>query len=293
MSEPITLTEEEKFRRAFHGKEIKCLDHGFVRVVDTMGRDMSIVQAARTSYGDGTKSVLEDNQLIGYLLRHLHTTPFEMCEIKLHCKMPIFIARQWIRHRTANVNEYSGRYSVMKEHFYAPDPAGVRLQSNKNKQGGEGTASEGDAQWFVEELHKQEVQAYKMYTEALDRGIEKGLARVGLPLNNYTEWYWKIDLHNLMRFLGLRMDSHAQYEIQVFANAIAEFVKEWCPVAWAAFEQYQLNAVTFSWKERKILADWMSDQAYAIFDDEPPVRTEFSKGEWREFGQKINNLRNA
>jgi len=278
------LTEEELFRRNFHGKQIKCLDHGFVRVVDTMGRDAAIVQAARVSYGAGTKTVLEDNQLIAYLLRHLHTTPFEMCEIKLHCKMPIFIARQWIRHRTASVNEYSGRYSIMKDEFYIPEPEQTRLQSNKNKQGGDLLAEQGDAQWFANRLAEEADTAYRTYQEAVARGLEKGLARIGLPLSLYTEWYWKIDLHNLLRFLGLRMDSHAQYEIQVFAKAIAEFVKEWCPVAWDAFTQYQLNSVTFSEKERKRLC--ISDVDLLL--ENPPEA--FSKGEWSEYKDKLRAI---
>src|SRR5713101_5187423 len=218
-------------------KEFKCLNAGFVRLVDYMGGDESIVQAARVSYGRGTKSVNEDRGLIRYLMRHMHTTPFEMVELKFHVKLPIFVARQWIRHRTANVNEYSGRYSVMKDEFYVPEPGAIHRQSRRNKQGRE------DAE-VPEELRERvlgilvaaQQQTYKEYSGMLDDDIARELARIHLPLSLYTEWYWKIDLHNLFHFLQLRLDPHAQYEIRVYGEAIAGIAKNVVPVAWEAFE---------------------------------------------------------
>jgi len=228
---------------ALLGKRIDCLDKGFVRLIDVMGDDAAIVQAARVSYGSGTKKVLEDRGLIRYLLRHAHTTPFEMVEFKFHVKLPIFVARQWIRHRTANVNEYSGRYSEMKDEFYTPNPNDIRPQSVLNKQGrSEETLPDGIAEQAANAFKAGQDEAYAQYQEFLEQGIAREIARINLPVSNYTEWYWKIDLHNLFHFLRLRIDSHAQYEIRVFAEAIAELVKPFVPHAWEAFEDYVLNA---------------------------------------------------
>ncbi len=221
---------------ALLGKRIDCLDKGFVRLIDVMGDDAAIVQAARVSYGSGTKKVLEDRGLIRYLLRHAHTTPFEMVEFKFHVKLPIFVARQWIRHRTANVNEYSGRYSEMKDEFYTPNPNDIRPQSVLNKQGrSEETLPDGMAEQAANAFKAGQDEAYAQYQEFLEQGIAREIARINLPVSNYTEWYWKIDLHNLFHFLRLRIDSHAQYEIRVFAEAIAELVKPFVPHAWEAF----------------------------------------------------------
>jgi thymidylate synthase (FAD) len=228
---------------------IKCLDHGFVSLVDSMPRlvyeeegvttaDFAIVQAARVSYGVGTKKVNEDRGLVRYLMRHRHTTPNEMVEFKFHCAMPVFIARQWIRHRTANVNEMSGRYSVLPDKFYQPDADNVRKQSTKNKQVSEGSTEEGDAQWFLQKLESISGTAYGDYLDALNRGIGKEQARMVLPLNLYTEWYWKIDLHNLLHFLALRCDGHAQQEIQVFGNAMLNLIKPIVPWVIEAWEDY-------------------------------------------------------
>jgi len=228
-------------------KQYKCLDHGFVRLVDYMGSDDSIVQAARVSYGAGTKQVQEDKSLIRYLMRHSHTTPFEMVEFKFHVKMPIFIARQWIRHRTASVNEYSGRYSEMKDEFYMPEPDAIRKQSTSNKQG---RSEEGytplEINIITSEFAVQYQSSYELYDRLIGNGVAKEIARIVLPVSNYTEWYWKIDLHNLFHFLRLRLDSHAQYEMRVYAEAIATIIKQIVPVAYAAFEDYILHSVKFS-----------------------------------------------
>ena len=226
----------------------QVLDHGFVRVVDYMGNDGAIVQAARVSYGEGTKTLRDDEGLIRYLLRHRHTTPFEMCEIKFHIKLPIFIARQWIRHRTANVNEYSGRYSVMDNDFYLPKPEHLAVQSASNRQG-RGEVLEGEAAQFATDIIKTDSEkAYEHYLQLMngDAGLARELARMILPVNYYTQWYWKIDLHNLLHFLALRADSHAQYEIREYANAMLELVKAWVPVTYQAFMDYRANAATIS-----------------------------------------------
>jgi thymidylate synthase (FAD) len=231
---------------------IKVLDKGFVRVVDVMGDDGSIVQAARVSYGQGTKSVNEDEGLIRYLMRHQHSTPFEMVEFKFHCRMPIFVARQWIRHRTANVNELSGRYSEMPDWFYEPSAELCTTQSAQNRQGGTGEQVPDPE---VVQLSFGETQrlAYEQYEGYLAINMRRELARVNLPVSLYTEWYWKIDLHNLFHFLKLRLDPHAQYEIRVFAEAMAGIVKERVPLAWRAFEDYALESVKFSRLELDVL----------------------------------------
>lgn len=248
---------------------IKCLDHGFVRLVDHMGGDGAIVQAARVSYGKGTKKVSQDRGLIRYLMRHRHTTPFEMVEFKFHCKMPIFIARQWVRHRTANINEYSLRYSVASDEFYIPGNQDILFQSATNKQG----RSIDD----VPENLKAKVQKYFMdiskltyeaYQDMNSAGIARELARGILPVNLYTEWYWKNDLHNIFHFLHLRMDSHAQYEIRVFANAMAEYVKRVAPVAYEAFEDYIVKGLRFSGIEQDIFSKKLSKGIIADLNED-------------------------
>ena len=237
---------------------LPLLDHGFVRVIDYMGDDAAIVQAARVSYGRGTRRVSEDAGLIRYLMRHRHSTPFEMCEIKYHVKLPIFVARQWIRHRTANVNEYSARYSILDREFYLPAPEHLAAQSAVNRQG-RGEVLSGDAAARVLDLLRDDAaRSYDHYVEMLNEdaqgaprdperpGLARELARMNLTLNTYTQWYWKIDLHNLLHFLSLRADAHAQYEIRVYAEAMLETVKAWVPIASQAFLDYRLGAVTLS-----------------------------------------------
>ena len=232
---------------------IRVLDKGFVRLVDVMGDDSSIVQAARVSYAKGTKSVSEDEGLIRYLMRHQHTTPFEMVEFKFHCRMPIFVARQWIRHRTANVNEMSARYSEMPDWFYNPTAEMCTTQSAQNKQGGTGDEVEGSAEAAkaFEKLHEE---TYRLYEGFLGKNMRRELARAALPVSLYTEWYWKIDLHNLFHFLKLRLDKHAQYEIRVFAEAMAGVVKQRVPMAWRAFEDYSVEGMVLSRLERDVVA---------------------------------------
>lgn len=229
---------------------IPVLDHGFVRVIDYMGDDAAICQAARVSYGKGTKSVQNDEGLIRYLMRHWHSTPFEMCEVKLHVKLPVFVARQWIRHRTANVNEYSARYSILDREFYIPAREALAAQSSVNNQGrGEGLTDEAAAR-VLDILKGDAARCYDHYEEMISddgqAGLARELARMNLPANIYTQWYWKVDLHNLMHFLRLRADAHAQYEIRVYADAICQVVADWVPFAWKAFEDYRMGAVTFS-----------------------------------------------
>lgn len=228
---------------------IPVLDHGFVRVVDYMGDDGAIVQAARVSYGRGTKRVQDDAGLIRYLMRHRHTTPFEMCEIKYHVKLPIFVARQWIRHRTASVNEYSARYSVLDREYYLPAPEHLAAQARDNRQGrGEVLSSEAAAD-VLALLRADAERCHAHYEEMLDpegAGLARELARINLTLNTYTQWYWKIDLHNLLHFLSLRVDPHAQHEIRVYAEAMLETVRRWVPLAAQAFLDYRLGAVTVS-----------------------------------------------
>ncbi len=237
-------------------KEFKCLNAGFVRLVDYMGGDESIVQAARVSYGKGTKSISEDRILLRYLMRHLHTTPFEMVELKFHVKLPIFVARQWIRHRTANVNELSGRYSIMKDEFYVPSAEAVKRQSVKNKQGrSDDDVSPELQQKILDVLLLDQQSTYKHYEEFLNDNIARELARINLPLSLYTEWYWKIDLHNLLHFLKLRMDKHAQYEIRIYAETMGEIVKRVAPIAWESFEDYALYGERFSKAELQVIAD--------------------------------------
>ena len=238
---------------------VQILDHGFVRVVDYMGDDGAIVQAARVSYGRGTRRTSTDRGLIRYLMRNRHTTPFEMCEIKLHVKLPIFVARQWIRHRTANVNEYSARYSILDREFYIPDADVIQTQSSTNRQGRGDQLSPDEAAHVQELLREDAERAYSHYEELLNEspdgasgdeeqsGLARELARMNLSLNFYTQWYWKIDLHNLLHFLSLRADDHAQYEIRVYAEAILDrIVKPWVPFAYEAFCDYRMNSGNLS-----------------------------------------------
>ena len=237
---------------------IPVLDHGFVRVIDYMGDDGAVVQAARVSYGRGTRRVSEDRGLINYLMRHRHSTPFEMCEIKYHVKLPIFVARQWIRHRTANVNEYSARYSILDKEFYIPAPEHLAAQSAVNRQG-RGDVLSGDAAARVLDLLREDAErCYRDYAWMLNEdesgnavepgreGLARELARINLTLNTYTQWYWKIDLHNLLHFLSLRADAHAQYEIRAYADAMLDTVKAWVPLTHAAFDEYRMGGALLS-----------------------------------------------
>jgi thymidylate synthase (FAD) len=267
---------------------IPVLDHGFVRVIDYMGSDSAIVQAARVSYGRGTKKVNEDAGLINYLMRHRHTTPFEMCEIKFHIKLPIFVARQWIRHRTANVNEYSGRYSIMDKEFYIPAPEMLAAQSQSNRQG-RGQVLEGaQAQRVLQLLRSDSENAYAHYEEMLNEdisgkildenktGLARELARMNLSLNFYTQWYWKVDLHNLMHFLSLRADAHAQYEIRVYAEVMLDALKAWLPITCQAFMDYRMGAANLSAKGLAIVKRLIAGERVTQED------SGMSKGEWRE-----------
>ncbi len=270
-------------------KEYAVLDHGFVRLIDYMGDDTAIVQAARVSYGKGTKKVSQDRGLIRYLMRHRHTSPFEMVEFKFHVKLPIFVARQWIRHRTANVNEYSGRYSVMKEEFYLPADEDIRFQSTVNKQGrSEDEVPEEVKQRLVTWLQQTQKDLYAGYAQQVEDGMARELARIALPLSLYTEWYWKIDLHNLLHFLSLRLDPHAQKEIREYAFVMAEMVKAVCPMAYEAFEDYRLNALYFSGPELKVMADSLA--ALNPTEDELEAQG-LSKREATEFLEKLRRMR--
>jgi len=267
---------------------VPLLDHGFIRVIDYMGTDAAIVQAARVSYGRGTRKVNEDAGLINYLMRHRHTTPFEMCEIKFHIKLPIFIARQWIRHRTANVNEYSGRYSIMDKEFYIPAPEQLATQSKSNRQG-RGDVLEGkEAARVLDLLKTDATQAYRHYEEMLNEditgnvldenktGLARELARMNLSLNYYTQWYWKIDLHNLMHFLSLRADAHAQYEIRVYAEAMLDMLKAWVPITYDAFMNYRVGGTALSAKGLDVVKRMINDEKVT------QEQSGMSKGEWRE-----------
>ena len=243
---------------------IKCLDKGFVRLVDSMGGDDAIVQSARVSYGKGTSKVSQDRGLIRYLMRHRHTTPFEMVEFKFHCKMPIFVARQWVRHRTANINEYSLRYSEARDEFYYPDPDNIEFQSALNKQGRMGEV-DSELKEKVQKYFKEiSERSFAIYSELNDAGVARELARAILPVNLYTEWYWKNDLHNLLHFIGLRSDGHAQYEIRVFSDAMASFVKNVAPFAWEAYQDYVVKGMRFSKIEQSLLEKNLPDR---VIDD--------------------------
>ncbi|GBQ22004.1 FAD-dependent thymidylate synthase [Acetobacter estunensis NRIC 0472] len=257
------------------------LDHGFVRVIDYMGDDAAIVQAARVSYGRGTRKVSEDAGLIRYLMRHRHSTPFEMCEIKFHIKLPIFIARQWIRHRTANVNEYSARYSILDREFYIPSSEHMAAQSTSNRQGrGDVLDAETSAR-VMDLLRDDAIRCYDTYENLLDTdngpGLARELARMNLTLNTYTQWYWKVDLHNLMHFLSLRIDPHAQYEIRAYAEIMLDILRAWVPVTAQAFTEYRVGAVTFSASMLAILRRMLAGETVTQAD------SGLSRREWDEF----------
>jgi thymidylate synthase (FAD) len=267
---------------------LPVLDHGFVRVIDYMGDDGAIVQAARVSYGRGTRRVSEDRGLIQYLMRHRHTTPFEMCEIKYHVKLPIFVARQWIRHRTANVNEYSARYSILDNEFYIPAPEHLAAQASTNRQG-RGDVLEGEAAKRVLDLMREDSEgAYAGYAGMLNEdaagnqadptwpGLARELARMNLSLNFYTQWYWKTDLHNLMHFLTLRADPHAQYEIRAYADAMIGTLERWVPLAHAAFLEYRMNAALISATGLKVIQRLLAGEPVA------QKASGLSPREWRE-----------
>ena len=257
---------------------LPVLDHGFVRVIDYMGDDAAIVQAARVSYGRGTKRVNEDRGLIRYLMRHHHTTPFEMCELKLHCKLPIFVARQMIRHRTANVNEYSGRYSVLDREFYVPPLDALGVQSTGNRQGRAETLAAAHAERVLALLKDDAARCYDHYQELLNEddagrplradepGLARELARINLTLGFYTQWYWKIDLHNLFHFVQLRADPHAQEEIRAYARVIGDAVRRWVPIAWEAFVDFRLEAMTLSRGEREAVRGMLAGEAVDLAD---------------------------
>ena len=256
-------------------KEFKVLDKGFVRLVDYMGGDERVVQSARVSYGKGTKTVREDKALIDYLMRNRHTSPFEQVVLTFHCKMPIFVARQWIRHRTARVNEISGRYSVLENEFYLPDKGQVRLQSKINRQGRSDEEVPPELQEEVLRiLIEGQRRAYQDYEELIEKDIARELARINLPLSLYTQWYWQIDLHNLFHFLELRLDYHAQWEIRQYAKVIAEITKKVAPMSYEAFEKHVLNAVRFSGEELKALKNMLQGKEPGL---KGVVRAEFEK----------------
>jgi len=280
----VTAPELEKILY----EAIPILDHGFVRVVDYMGDDTSIVQAARVSYGKGTKKVSTDSGLIKYLMRHWHSTPFEMCEIKYHVKLPIFIARQWIRHRTANVNEYSARYSILDKEFYLPAPENLAAQSQSNRQG-RGDVLEGEQAKKVLELLKGDAeQTYNNYETMLNErydgsvinedgiGLARELARMNLTLNTYTQWYWKTDLLNLMNFLRLRADSHAQYEIRAYADVMLDTVKKWVPITYEAFMDYRVGGTEVSAKGKAVIQKLIKSEEISM------DQSGLSKREWNE-----------
>ena len=267
---------------------IPVLDHGFIRVVDYMGDDSSIVQAARVSYGKGTKKVSTDAGLIKYLMRHWHSTPFEMCEIKYHVKLPIFIARQWIRHRTANVNEYSARYSILDKEFYLPAPENLATQSQNNRQG-RGDVLEGEqAKQVLDLLKKDAEQTYNNYELMLNErydgsiidknqtGLARELARMNLTLNTYTQWYWKTDLLNLMNFLRLRADDHAQYEIRTYADTMLDTLKKWVPITYEAFMDYRVGGTEVSAKGKAVLQKLIKGESVSM------EKSDLSKREWNE-----------
>jgi thymidylate synthase (FAD) len=272
---------------------IPVLDHGFVRVIDYMGDDAAVVQAARVSYGRGTRAANEDRGLIRYLMRHRHSTPFEMCEIKYHVKLPIFVARQWIRHRTANVNEYSARYSILDREFYIPRPEHLAAQSSSNRQGRGEVLDGEEAARVLELLRGDAAQTYDHYAEMLNedaegeplnpsrQGLARELARMNLTLNTYTQWYWKADLQNLLHFLALRADSHAQYEIRAYADAMLRTVAAWVPMTHEAFRDYRVGAVTLSAPMLGVVRRMVAGEAVS------PEGSGLSKREWRELMESL------
>ena len=267
---------------------IPLLDHGFIRIIDYMGDDAAVVQAARVSYGRGTKRQRDDQGLINYLMRNWHTSPFEMCEIKLHVKLPIFVARQWIRHRTANVTEYSARYSILDNEFYIPAPSEIAVQSSTNRQGRGDSLSAEEAAHVQSILREDALRAYEHYDELLNEGAEgeprdpsrsmvaRELARMNLSLNFYTQWYWKTDLHNLMHFLRLRADAHAQYEIRVYADALTDVLERWTPMTHRAFVDYRLGSTQVSRQGMEAIRRLLAGE------DVTAREVGMSPGEWRE-----------
>jgi thymidylate synthase (FAD) len=279
------------------GVKRPVLSHGYVVLVDYMGGDAAIVQAARVSYGAGTKSVRDDRGLIRYLMRHRHTTPFEMVELKFLVRLPIYVARQMIRHRTSNVNEYSARYSVVPDEFDLPEPEAIRRQSARNRQGRDEPLPPETAERFRENLERVSADAYRSYTEALEAGVARETARLLLPLAYYTEWYWKTDLHNLFHFLSLRLNPHAQEEIRLYAAELAAAARAVAPVATEAFEEFQLGGLALSRREQRAVRSMLTgstpEEACAAAglplrrDDGQPMST----GEGVEFLQKLERLR--
>jgi thymidylate synthase (FAD) len=273
---------------------ISVLDHGFIRVIDYMGDDTSIVQSARVSYGKGTKKVSTDEGLIKYLMRHRHSTPFEMCEIKYHVKLPIFIARQWIRHRTANVNEYSARYSILDKEFYLPDKNQLAAQSQSNRQGRGDVLQGKQAEEVLNILKDDATRTYDNYEKLLNErfdgtkidenktGLARELARMNLTLNTYTQWYWKTDLLNLLNFLFLRADDHAQYEIRVYAEKMLDTVKKWVPITYQAFMDYRVGAAEISSKGLRVIKFMLSGKKISQED------SGLSKREWDELMEKLD-----
>tara|TARA_Y100000590_G_scaffold158020_1_gene181464 strand:+ start:70 stop:1017 length:948 start_codon:yes stop_codon:yes gene_type:complete len=286
----VTSTELEKVLY----EALPVLDHGFIRVVDYMGNDTSIVQAARVSYGKGTKKVNTDAGLIKYLMRHWHSTPFEMCEIKYHVKLPIFIARQWIRHRTANVNEYSARYSILDKEFYLPDLEHLAAQSKSNRQGRGDTLKGDQAKEVLNLLKKDAEQTYTNYEKMLNEkydgsvideekaGLARELARMNLTLNTYTQWYWKTDLLNLMNFLRLRADDHAQYEIRAYADVMLDTLKKWVPTTFEAFMDYRVGGTEVSSKGKNVIKKLIEGKKVSIEE------SGLSKREWNELMLAFN-----
>jgi len=273
------------------------LDHGFVRVIDYMGDDAAVVQAARVSYGKGTKKVSEDRGLIHYLMRHRHTTPFEMCEIKYHVKLPIFVARQWIRHRTANVNEYSARYSILDNEFYLPAPEQIAAQSRSNRQGRGTNLPPAETARVLDLLREDALRSYRGYAELLNedeagnvvdsgrQGLARELARMNLTLGFYTQWYWKTDLHNLLNFLSLRADPHAQYEIRVYADAMTETLERWVPITAEAFRQYRLGGAHLSANGLAVVKRMLAGETVG------QVESGMSKREWTELMETLGRGR--
>ena len=269
------------------------LDHGFVRVIDYMGDDTAVVQAARVSYGKGTKKVSEDRGLIQYLMRHRHTTPFEMCEIKYHVKLPIFVARQWIRHRTANVNEYSARYSILDNEFYLPAPEQIAAQSKSNRQGRGDPLTPAETQRVLDLLREDALRAHRDYTALLNedetgavvdpgrQGLARELARMNLTLNFYTQWYWKTDLYNLLNFLSLRADAHAQYEIRAYAEVMLETLERWVPLTAEAFRQYRLGGAHLSEKGLAVVKRMIAGEPVSH------AESGMSKREWTELMETL------
>ncbi len=289
-------------------KEFPVLDKGFVRLVDYMGGDERVVQSARVSYGQGTKNVRTDRGLIRYLMRNEHTSPFEQVQLTFHSKMPIFVARQWVRHRTARLNEISGRYSIMEPEFYVPEETQVNFQSTNNKQGRSSkTPPKEQVEEILKEIEKEQSESYGLYKGRIDTGLAKELSRINLPLSLYTQWYWNIDMHNLFHFLRLRTDSHAQKEIRDYADVMAMITKKVAPMSYEAFEDYQKNSIKFSSKENELLKAIIEKGAEHFDSDSEFIElcksVDFAKGdnltdkrkltrEGKEFRQKIRKILN-